>query len=119
MRPHAKSHKSPFIAKKQMQAGAIGQCCQTLLEAEALMLNGIEHILLTHYLASAPTIERFLNLRKNGDIMITVDGTENAEMLAEAARHRGMTVDVIVEMDIGNNKAGQQPGEPRRSSPGG
>jgi D-serine deaminase-like pyridoxal phosphate-dependent protein len=111
LRPHAKSHKSPFIAKKQMQAGAIGQCCQTLLEAETLMLSGIEHILLTHNLASAPAIERFLNLRKNGEIMIIVDGTENAEMLAKAARHRGMTADVIVEMDIGINKAGQQPGE--------
>jgi D-serine deaminase-like pyridoxal phosphate-dependent protein len=112
VRPHAKSHKSPFIAKKQMQAGAVGQCCQTLLEAETLMLNGIDHILLTHNLASARTIERFLNLKRNGDIMIIVDGQENAEMLAHAARLRGTVVDVIVEVDIGQNKAGQQPGEP-------
>jgi D-serine deaminase-like pyridoxal phosphate-dependent protein len=95
-----------------MQAGAVGQCCQTLLEAEAMMLNGIDHVLLTHYLASANTIERFLNLKRNGDITITVDGTENAEMLARAARHRGMTADVVVEIDIGANKVGQQPGEP-------
>ena len=112
LRPHAKSHKSPFIAKKQIQAGAIGQCAQTLLEAEALMLGGIDHILLTHNLASASTIERFLNLKRNGDIMITVDGTENAGMLAAAARHRGMTADVIVEVNIGINKSGQEPGDP-------
>jgi D-serine deaminase-like pyridoxal phosphate-dependent protein len=112
VRPHAKSHKSPFIAKKQMQAGAVGQCCQTLLEAEAMMLGGIDHVLLTHYLASGSTIERFLNLRRNGDISITIDGTENAEMLAKASRHRGMTADVVVEVDIGANKVGQQPGEP-------
>src|SRR5580658_688061 len=99
VRPHAKSHKSPFIAKKQMQAGAVGQCCQTLLEAEAMMLNGIDHVLLTHYLASANTIDRFLNLKRYGDIAITVDGTENAEMLAKASRHRGMTADVVVEID--------------------
>jgi D-serine deaminase-like pyridoxal phosphate-dependent protein len=112
VRPHAKSHKSPFMAKKQMDAGAVGQCCQTLLEAEALMMNGVEHVLLTHYLASSNTIERFLNLRRNGDIMITVDGKENAEMMAGAARHRGLTVDVVVEVDIGNHKTGQEPGEP-------
>jgi D-serine deaminase-like pyridoxal phosphate-dependent protein len=112
VRPHAKSHKSPFIAEKQMRAGAVGQCCQTLLEAEAMMLNGIDHILLTHYLVSANTIERFLNLGRNGDIMITVDAMENAEMLAKAARHRGMTADVIVEIDVGANRTGQQPGEP-------
>lgn len=112
IRPHAKSHKSPFIAKKQIAAGAVGQCCQTLLEAEALMLAGIDRILLTHNLASGPAIERFLNLKKNGEIMIIVDGTENAEMLAKAARHRGVVADVIVDTDIGANKVGQQPGEP-------
>jgi D-serine deaminase-like pyridoxal phosphate-dependent protein len=112
VRPHSKAHKSPFIAKKQMQAGAVGQCCQTLIEAEAMILNGIDHVLLTHYLASANTIERFLNLGRNGEIMVTVDGTENAEMLARGARHRGMTADVIVEVDVGANRTGQQPGEP-------
>ncbi len=112
VRPHAKSHKSPFIAKKQMDAGAVGVCCQTLIEAEAMILNGIDHVLLTHNLASTGMLERFLSLRKNGDIKILVDGPENTEMLAKAARHRGLTVDVLVEVNVGNNKAGQEPGEP-------
>ena len=85
VRPHAKSHKSPFIAKKQMNAGAVGVCCQTLIEAEAMILNGIDHVLLTHNLASTGMIERFLSLRKNGDVKILVDGPENTEMLAKAA----------------------------------
>jgi D-serine deaminase-like pyridoxal phosphate-dependent protein len=112
VRPHAKSHKSPFIAKKQMDAGAVGQCCQTLLEAETLMLNGIDHVLLTSNLASRGSIERFLNLSRNGDIKIIVDGKENAEMLARAARHRGMAAEVLVDLDVGGNKTGQVPGEP-------
>jgi len=112
IRPHAKSHKSPFIAKKQIQAGAIGQCAQTLGETEALVFAGIDHILLTHNLASANSIDRFLSLKRNADVMITVDGTENAGMLASAARRRGLTADVIVEVNIGNNKSGQEPGEP-------
>ena len=33
LRPHAKTHKSPDIAKRQMTAGAIGQCCSKLGEA--------------------------------------------------------------------------------------
>ncbi|MDA4111545.1 MAG: DSD1 family PLP-dependent enzyme [Thaumarchaeota archaeon] len=112
VRPHAKSHKSPFIAKKQMDAGAVGICCQTLVETEAMILNGIDHVLLTHNLASPGMIERFLSLRKNGDIKILVDGPENTEMLAKAARHRGLFVDVLVEVNVGNNKAGKEPGEP-------
>ena len=112
VRPHVKSHKSPFIAKKQMKAGAVGVCCQTLIEAEAMIMNGIDHVLLTHNLASPLMIERFLGIAKNGDVKILVDGPENAGMLARAAIHRGMTVDVLVEVNIGNNKAGQEPGDP-------
>jgi len=112
LRPHAKSHKSPFIAKKQMNAGAVGICCQTLIEAEAMILNGIDHVLLTHNLAYPGVIERFLSLAKNGDVKILVDGPENAEMLSKAAVHRGLNIDVLVEVNIGNNKAGQEPGEP-------
>jgi D-serine deaminase-like pyridoxal phosphate-dependent protein len=112
LRPHAKSHKSPFIAKKQMDAGAVGVCCQTLIEAEAMIMNGIEHVLLTHNLASPGMIERFLSLVKNGDAKILVDGPENAEMLGKAAARRGLSVDVLVEVNVGNNKAGQEPGEP-------
>ncbi len=112
LRPHAKSHKSPFIAKKQMNAGAVGVCCQTIIEAESMIMNGIEHVLLTHNLASQSMIERFLSLVKNGDAKILVDGPENAEILAKAATRRGLNVDVLVEVNIGNNKAGQEPGEP-------
>lgn len=112
LRPHAKSHKSPFIAKKQMNAGAVGVCCQTLIEAEAMIMNGIDHVLLTHNLASPIMIERFLSLVKNGDVKILVDGVENSEILAKAATHRGLTVDVLVEVNVGNNKSGQEPGEP-------
>lgn len=111
LRPHAKSHKSPFIAKKQMKAGAVGVCCQTLIEAEGMIMNGIDHILLTHNLASPGMIERFLSLARNGDAKILVDGPENAEMLAKAANHRGLVVDVLVEVNVGNNKAGQEAGE--------
>lgn len=110
VRPHAKSHKSPFIARKQMEAGAVGQCCQTIVEAEALMLNGIDHVLLTTNLASRNGIERFLDLASNGDIKIIVDGKENAGLLAAAARRRGMTADVLVDLDVGGAKTGQEPG---------
>jgi D-serine deaminase-like pyridoxal phosphate-dependent protein len=111
LRPHAKSHKSPFIAKKQINAGAIGVCCQTLIEAESMIMNGIDHVLLTHMLASENSLERFLALAKNGDIMVNIDGKENAELLAAAARRKGLKADVVVEINVGNNKTGQEPGE--------
>jgi D-serine deaminase-like pyridoxal phosphate-dependent protein len=111
VRPHAKSHKSPFIAKKQIDAGAIGVCCQTIVEAEAMIMGGIDNVLLTHILASENSIERFLALAGNGHIMVNVDGKENSEMLARTARARGLVADVVVEINVGNNKTGQEPGE--------
>lgn len=32
LRPHAKTHKCPTIARKQIDAGAVGQCCQKVLQ---------------------------------------------------------------------------------------
>jgi D-serine deaminase-like pyridoxal phosphate-dependent protein len=112
LRPHAKAHKSPLVARKQLDAGAIGLCCQTLEEAEAMILNGVRPVLLTHMLASDTAILRFLNLRRHGDIATTVDGLENARVLANGALHRGLSVDVLVEVNVGHNRTGIEPREP-------
>lgn len=112
LRPHAKAHKSPLIARKQLNAGAIGLCVQTLEEAEAMILSGIDRILLTNIIASENAINRFLNLRRNGEIMTTVDSLEGVEILGRAARHRGLVVDVLVEVNVGQNRTGVRPGEP-------
>ena len=47
LRPHAKSHKSVAVAKRLIEAGALGQCCATLGEAEALVEGGIPGVLIT------------------------------------------------------------------------
>jgi D-serine deaminase-like pyridoxal phosphate-dependent protein len=112
LRPHVKAHKNPLIAKKQLDAGAIGVCCQTLEEMEAMVMSGIGPVLLTHMLASRNSVERFLNLSRERKAMVTVDGIENTELLAKAAAHRGMTVDILVEVNVGQNRTGAEPGEP-------
>jgi D-serine deaminase-like pyridoxal phosphate-dependent protein len=99
------------MAKKQLDAGAIGICCQTIVEAEGMVRNGIEHVLLTNELASGNHIERFLDLRENSDIMVVVDGPENAGLMAKASNRRGIKADVLVEVNVGANKMGAEPGE--------
>ena len=47
LRPHAKTHKSADIAGLQIKAGAIGICCATIAEAEALAAAGIPGLLIT------------------------------------------------------------------------
>jgi len=112
LRPHVKAHKSPFIAKKQMDSGAMGVCAQTLEEAESMILGGIDHVILTNMIISQNSLDRFLSLRRNGDIITTVDSIEGIELLEKAAAHRGLTVDVLVEINVGQNRTGVEPGEP-------
>ncbi len=111
LRPHVKGIKNPLLAKKQLEAGAIGLACQTMEEVEAMALNGLGPILLTHGLASGDAVERFLNLSKHVQMMVTVDGLESAELLGRAALHRNQVAGVVVEVNVGQNRTGVEPGE--------
>jgi 3-hydroxy-D-aspartate aldolase len=111
LRPHVKAHKSTFIGKKQLAAGAIGLCAQTLDEADAMILGGLDHVLITNMLISENSVERFLNLAHNSDTITTVDSLEGVEILGKAANHRGLRVGVLVEIDVGQKRTGVEPGE--------
>ena len=79
LRPHAKSHKSPDIAQAQIAAGAAGQCCATLREAEVLTEAGISGILVTSPPTGAAKVARLMALhRKAPDIAAPADATAAA-----------------------------------------
>lgn len=106
-RPHAKTHKCVEIAKRQIAAGALGVCCATLGEASALSEGGIENILLTTPSVGARKIRRFLDLYSASVGMMTVlDNLDNTHELAAAAEASNTPVDVLVALDIGNNRIG-------------
>jgi len=108
LRPHAKTHKSPDIAKRQIAVGAIGQCCAKLGEAEALEAEGVNRgLLITSPVTSAPGIARLasLNLRTEG-LMCVVDNPINALAIAAAAIATGKPVEVIIDIDTGIHRTG-------------
>lgn len=111
-RPHCKTHKSPEVAKLLLEAGAIGVTCAKLSEAETMARAGIDHILIANQIAGQPKIARLMALASRADVIVAVDGLENAEALAEAARLAGLTLAVLIEVDTGTRRAGVQPGEP-------
>ena len=59
LRPHAKTHKSPEIARRQVAAGALGVACATIAEAEGMVAAGIANVLVTSPLATADKVARF------------------------------------------------------------
>jgi D-serine deaminase-like pyridoxal phosphate-dependent protein len=60
LRPHAKSHKCPVIALRQMASGAVGVCCQKVSEAEAMVYGGVPDVLVSNQIVGAPKIARLL-----------------------------------------------------------
>ncbi|HEY0236400.1 MAG TPA: DSD1 family PLP-dependent enzyme [Afipia sp.] len=108
--PHAKAHKSIDIARLQMAAGASRMCCQNVAEAEAMVEGGIESVLLSNEIIGADKARRLAALARDAKIGVCVDHRDQADVLSEAASIEGVTLDALVEIDIGQGRCGVAPG---------
>ncbi|HSR95493.1 MAG TPA: DSD1 family PLP-dependent enzyme [Kofleriaceae bacterium] len=107
LRPHAKTHKSVDIARRQLAAGAIGVCCAKLGEAEALAAGGIASILITSPVVSSPAIRRMVELNDLLDeLIVIVDHPDNAAALAAAVATAARPLHVLVDIDPGIRRTG-------------
>jgi len=106
VRAHAKTHKSPDIARRQIAHGAVGVCCQKVSEAEALVDGGITDVLVSNEVVGAKKIQRLAELSKRAHIGVCVD---NAENLA-AIEASGAKLDVYIELEVGMRRCGIAPG---------
>jgi D-serine deaminase-like pyridoxal phosphate-dependent protein len=105
LRPHAKSHKCAALARRQIEAGAVGVCCAKLAEAEALAAEGIGHILVTSPTAGAGPAARAAALAADlPDFRIVLDHTDGAAELAAAATEA--PVQVLIDVDPGLGRTG-------------
>ena len=107
LRPHAKTHKSPEIARRQVAAGAIGVCCAKLGEAEVLADGGIlAGLHITSPVVSAPAIARLVALNQRVDgLMCVVDNIDNIGVLGRAVAG-GKPLAVIIDIDPGIRRTG-------------
>jgi D-serine deaminase-like pyridoxal phosphate-dependent protein len=112
LRPHAKSHKCPDIAARQIAAGAVGICCQKVGEAEAFVAAGVTDVLITNEIVGASKLARLAALARNATVGVLVDDRDNVERLAAAMREGGASIDVLVEVDVGAHRCGVFPGAP-------
>ena len=112
LRPHVKTHKTPIIAHKQMEAGAIGMTCAKLGEAEAMIHAGIRDVLIANQIVGKQKIARLINLAKHSEIMVAVDDPDNVDQLSAAAEAKGATLRLLIEVNSGMNRCGTEPGQP-------
>ena len=113
LRPHAKTHRCPEIARRQIASGALGVACAKLGEAEVMAAAGVRGLLITTEIVSPGAIARLIALlRQAPDTMVVVDHAENLAALARAASSADVVVNVLVDVDVGGRRTGAGPGAP-------
>jgi D-serine deaminase-like pyridoxal phosphate-dependent protein len=112
LRPHAKTHKSPLIARKQLDLGALGITCAKLGEAEVMAEAGIRDLLIANQIVGSAKISRLIELAEDAQVMVAADDPDNVRALSRAASAGGVKIRVLVEVDLGMGRCGVQPGQP-------
>lgn len=108
LRPHTKTHKSPVVARWQLAAGAVGICCAKLSEAEVFADAGISDIRIPYPLHPA-VADRLLALARRTHVSFIVDHLDVARGWSRVLSEAGMTVDVLVKIDVGFHRCGIAP----------
>jgi len=109
LRPHAKTHKSAWIAAQQIAAGAVGVCVQKTGEAEALVDAGIGDVFITNEVVDAAKLARVASLARRCTLALAVDSSLGVERLAAALHAAGTDIAVFVEIDVGQGRCGAAP----------
>jgi D-serine deaminase-like pyridoxal phosphate-dependent protein len=112
LRAHTKVHRVPFLAHKQLKAGAKGICCQKVSEAEVMVAAGIKDVMVTNEIVTTQKIMRLAALAKNANISVPIDNESNAQRLSTAAEEEGVELNVVVDVHLGSQRCGVEPGEP-------
>jgi D-serine deaminase-like pyridoxal phosphate-dependent protein len=111
-RPHSKAHKSPQIARRQMELGALGIICAKPSEAEVLVDYGIPSVLIANEQGRAEKFERISRLNQRAEVITCADSTTHIELAAAAAAKIGTDIPMLVSIDVGMDRTGAQPGQP-------
>ncbi len=111
-RPHVKGNKTVEIVRKELAAGAIGITCAKVGEAEVMAAAGVRSILIANEIVGAPKIARLVALQAVAEVMVGINSVANCAPIAAAADRAGVTVPVVIEVNVGMNRAGVAPGAP-------
>ena len=111
LRAHFKTPKSTAIARREIEYGASGVCCQTLSEAEVLANSGIREVLITNQIVQESKILKMINLLNFSDVKCLIDNLENAKLISSLAERKQKQMGVLIEVNVGMNRCGIEPRE--------
>lgn len=111
LRPHCKTHKSIWIAKKQLEYGAAGITVAKLSEAEVMADGGIDDILVAYPIVGEKKLKRLENLIKRASIIVCTDSVEVSQGLSDLGVSMGRKIRTYVQVNSGLQRCGREPGE--------
>jgi D-serine deaminase-like pyridoxal phosphate-dependent protein len=111
LRPHFKAHKTPEIARRQLAAGSCtGLTCATVSEAE-IASPLCEDLLIANEIVGHDKCTRVAELAKHHSVTVAVDSVAGLEQIGAPAYRAGVTVGILVDVNVGQNRCGVSPGE--------
>src|SRR2546421_2230993 len=111
VRPHAKTHKSPAIALRQIAHGAVGQCVQKVGEAEVLVRGGVKDVLVSNQVVGERKLRRLAALAKDATIALCFDSAEQVDAASCIAQDFAVELGALVEIEVGMERCGIAPGK--------
>lgn len=114
LRPYVETHRCPAVAHKQLASdgSAGGIAVAGVGEAEMFAQHGISDILVVNQVVTAPKIARLCALARQGNITVAADNPANVRSLSDAAQGSGVTLNVVVDINTGQERGGVAPGQP-------
>lgn len=106
LRAHVKVHKSPHIAKMQVEAGAIGVGTATVWEAIVMVRAGISDVFVINQVVGPVKTRALALLAREVPVKVAADDPANIDELSRAAASAGSTIGVLIEIDTGMRRCG-------------
>src|SRR5262245_14538286 len=115
LRPHFKNHQSVWLSRKQLEMGAIGITCATLAQAELLVSHGVKSVLIASEITNLRKIDLLAELSRQADVIVALDNARVAADMGRISRNKKTSLHVLIDLNIGQNRCGVEPGEPALS----
>ncbi|MES1261100.1 MAG: alanine racemase [Acidobacteriota bacterium] len=111
LRPHTKTHKSIFLARKQLAAGAAGLTVAKTGEAEVMLGAEPRDLLVAYPVIGEAKVRRLGSLAGITRITVAIDSLFGARQLSQAAEAAGVRFGILVETEVGLGRVGVAPGD--------
>ncbi|HEX8219810.1 MAG TPA: D-TA family PLP-dependent enzyme [Chloroflexia bacterium] len=106
LRPHTKTHKSPAVARLQVEAGARGITVAKVGEAEVMVEAGFDDLFIAYPLIGESKYRRLLPLLERARIAVAADSPEGVAQMSAFFGPLGANLPVLVEIDTGFRRTG-------------